>query len=143
MKVQQSAVRSVVLPPITAATTARTAILDTQGADYVTFEVILGQQANTNATIPTITIAESDTTASTSFATFSSGLSAVAAASNAATTGCLTAVHIDLKGRRRYQRITVTPDTTTNGAVLSAVVGVLDREFKGANSANADKVVLG
>jgi len=139
MKSSQFAVRSVMLGPVTAATTARTANLDTQGAKYATIEVVLGAQLNTNATAPTISISESDTTVATTFATFNSSFS-TSQANAAATVG---AYHVDLKGRKRYLRLTLTPDTTTNGAVLSSVVGILDKEIRSANSGNADTVVVG
>lgn len=139
MKFSQLHVRNVMLAPVTAATTARTANLDCQGAKYATIEVILGAQANTNATAPTISLSESDTTVATTFATFNSSFST----SQANAAGTVGAYHVDLKGRKRYLRLTLTPDTTTNGAVISAAVGVLDKEIRAANSANADKVVVG
>lgn len=139
MKASQYLVRSVMLAPITAATTARTANLDTKGADYATIEVVLGAQANTNATSPTISLSESDTTVATTFATFNSSFST----SQANAAGTVGAYHVDLKGRKRYLRLTLTPDTTTNGAVLSAAIGVLDSESHGANASNADTVVVG
>ncbi|MEI6358730.1 MAG: hypothetical protein WCO50_00200 [Synechococcus sp. ELA619] len=127
------------LGPVTAATTARTANLDTQGAKYATIEVVLGAQLNTNATAPTISISESDTTVATTFATFNSSFST----SQANVTATVGAYHVDLKGRKRYLRFSLTPDTTTNGAVLSSVVGILDKEIRSANSGNADTVVVG
>jgi len=49
--------------------------------------------------------------------------------------------HVDMKGRKRYLRVTVTPDTTTNGAVLVSAVSALDKEIKNASNAdNADSV---
>jgi hypothetical protein len=35
---------------------------------------------------------------------------------------------IDLDGRKRYLRLAITPDTTTNGAVSSAAVATLFRD---------------
>jgi hypothetical protein len=139
MKFNQMHYRSVMLGPVAAATTARTANLDTQGAKYATIEVVLGVQANTNATAPTISLSESDTTVATTFATFNSSFS-TSQANAAATVG---AYHVDLKGRKRYLRLTLTPDTTTNGAVISSVVGILDKEIRSANSGTADTVVVG
>ena len=139
MKSSQFAVRSVMLGPVAAATTARTANLDTLGAKYATIEVVLGAQLNTNAVAPSIQISESDSTVATTFATFNSSFS-TSQANAAATVG---AYHVDLKGRKRYLRLTLTPDTTTNGAVISSVVGILDKELRQANSGNADTVVVG
>ena len=70
MKFLQSAVRSILLAPVTAATTARTANLDTQGADYATIVIVLGAEANTNATGTVLQLSESDDTVVTNFATF-------------------------------------------------------------------------
>lgn len=139
MKNSQASVRSVLLGPVAAATTARTAALDTQGAKYATIEVILGAQLNTNATAPAIVIAEADTNAASAYATFNSSFS-TSQANAAATVG---AYNIDLRGRKRYIRLTITPDTTTNGAVISSAVAILDKEVRAANSANADTVVVG
>lgn len=139
MKQSQFAVRSVLLAPLAAATAARSANLDTQGAKYATIEVVLGAQLNTNAVAPLIQISESDTTVATTFATFNSSF--VTSQANAAAT--VGVYHIDLKGRKRYLRLTLTPDTTTNGAVISSAVGILDKELRQANSNNADTVVVG
>lgn len=140
MKLQQSAVRSVLLAPVTAATTARTANLDTQGADYATIEIILGAEANTNSTNVVVQLSESDTTVATTFATFNSSFNRTL--DN--TAAIVAAYHVDLKGRKRYLRLTVTPDTTTNGAVISSAVGILDPEFRNAsNASNASVVVVG
>jgi hypothetical protein len=52
--------------------------------------------------------------------------------------------NVDLKGRKRYLRLELTPDTTTNGAVLSAAVVALDLALKNASNAdNANVVVVG
>lgn len=129
---------SVVLAPVTAATSARSASFDTRGADYATLLITLGAELNTNSTNVTLQLAEGDTTSS--FATFNSNFNRVI--DN--TAGVVAAYHVDLKGRKRYLRVTVTPDTTTNGPVISSVVGALDLEFKNAAvSNNADVVVVG
>lgn len=140
MKQSQSLVRSVMLAPVTAATTARTANLDTAGADYATIEIILGAELNTNSTNVVVALSESDTTVATTFATFNSSFNQTL--DN--TAGIVAAYHVDLKGRKRYLRLTVTPDTTTNGAVISSAIGILDPEVRNvANSSNASVVVVG
>ena len=129
---------SILLAPVTAATAARTAALDCRGADYATILVTLGAEANTNSTNVTLQLAEGDTT--NSFATFNSNFNRVI--DN--TASVVAAYHVDLKGRKRYLRLTVTPDTSANGAVIASAVGALDLEFKNeANSSNADVVVVG
>lgn len=140
MRLSQALDRSILLAPVTAATTARTANLDTQGAKYATIEIVLGAEANTNSTNVAVQLSESDTTVATSFATFNSSFNRTLD-NTAAMVGVF---HVDLKGRKRYLRLTVTPDTTTNGAVISSSVAALDLEFRNvANSSNGDVVVVG
>lgn len=129
---------SILLAPVTAATTARTAALDCRGADYATILVTLGAEANTNSTNVTLQLAEGDTT--NSFATFNADFNRVI--DN--TAAVVVAYHVDLKGRKRNLRLTITPDTSANGAVISSAVAALDLEYKNvANSSNADVVVVG
>ena len=140
MKNLQSAKRNVMLAPITAATTQRTANLDCAGADYATIEIVLGAEANTNSTNVPVRLLESDSTTATTFATFDSNFNRTLDNASA----LVAAYNVDLKGRKRYLRIELTPDTTTNGAVLSTVIGSLDLEIENvANSSNADVVVVG
>jgi hypothetical protein len=116
---------SVILAPITAATTARTSSnLDTAGANYATIRVILGAEANTNSTNVPIVIKHSDDTTASNFATFTATFNRTV--DN--TTGTVATSHIDLEGLKRYINVTVTPDTTTNGAVLSAVQATLYKD---------------
>lgn len=137
-KSSQSMDYSILLAPVTAATTARTAALDCRGADYATILVTLGAEANTNSTNVTLQLAEGDTT--NSFATFNADFNRVI--DN--TAAVVAAYHVDLKGRKRYLRLTVTPDTSANGAVIGSAVAALDLEYKNvANSSNADVVVVG
>jgi hypothetical protein len=118
MKVAQLGTDSVILAPITAATTARTSSnLDCAGANYASIRVILGAEVNTNATNVPIVLKESDDTTASNFATFTATFNRTV--DN--TTGTVATSHVDLGGRKRYINVTVTPDTTTNGAVLSAV----------------------
>lgn len=139
MKPLQSSVYSVLLSPVTAATTARTANLDCQGADYATIVVTVGAEANTNSTGVVLSLLESDDTTATNFATFNSSYSQTV--DN--TAGTLEVFHVNLQGRKRYLRISVTPDTTTNGAVITSAAGILVKESQGLNSANAPNIVVG
>ncbi len=139
MKPLQSAVYSVLLSPVTAATTARTANLDCQGADYATIVITVGAEANTNSTGVVLSLLESDDTTATNFATFNSSYSQTV--DN--TAGTLEVFHVNLQGRKRYLRISVTPDTTTNGAVITSAAGILVKESQGLNSANAPNIVVG
>jgi len=140
MKTLQSGVYSTLLAPMTAATTARTANLDCQGADYATIVIAVGAEANTDATGVVVSLKESDDTTASNFATFASTYAFTI--DNA--TAKEAVLHVDLNGRKRYLQIGLTPDTTTNGAVLSSVVGVLQKEIAAsANTNNADYVKVG
>lgn len=139
MKMSQALDRMVLLAPVTAATTARTANLDTQGAKYATIEVLIGAELNTNSTNVNISLSESDDTVATNFATFNSVFNRVV--DN--TAGVVAVNHVDLQGRRRYLRLTVTPDTTTNGTVITGAIAALDMGVRGPNSANGDSVAVG
>ncbi len=139
VKPLQSAVRSVVLAPAAAATTARTASIDTAGADYASIVVVASAELNTNSTNVSLNLRESDTTVATTFATFDANFATVLDNTQAA----VAVFNVDLKGRRRYLQIVVTPDTTTNGAVLTSCVSELVMERQGANASNADRVVVG
>lgn len=140
MKTMQKKVRTLLLAPATAATSARSAAFDTRGGKYASIEIILGAKANTNSTNVTLQLAEGDTT--NSFVTFNSAYNVT---QDATTNGAVGVYHVDLKGRQRYLRLTVTPDThTTNGVIISSAVGILDPEFANpANSSNAGFVVVG
>ena len=141
MKYLQSAYYTQVLAPITAATTARTANLDCQGVEYATFSITVGAGANTNTTGVAVTLQESDDTTASNFATFNSTYSLTIDNKSAARNAIL---HVDMQGRKRYLRIGLTPDTTTNGAVLSSVVAVTRKEISDAsNTNNADIVRVG
>jgi hypothetical protein len=124
---------SVVLAPDASSTAARTANLDCKGADYATFLVSVSAEVNTNSTNVVLSLLESDDTVATNFATFSTNHAVTI--DNASAT-----VHkacVDLKARKRYLRVSLTPDTTTNGAVLVSCVGCLDKEVKAADSSES------
>jgi len=134
MKPSQSLVRAVVLAPVTAATTARTASIDCAGADYATILVPVGAELNTNSTNVALNLKEGDT--ETAWATFNSSYSVTL--DN--TAGAVETFNVDLKGRKRYLQITITPDTTTNGPVITSCISELVKENSGANAAT---VVVG
>ena len=139
MKDLQAKTYDVLLVPTTAATTARTANLDCQGAHNATILVTIGAEANTNSTNVAIQLSESDTTVVTTFATFNAAFNRTVD-----NTGAVVAVnHLDLHGRKRYVRLTLTPDTTTNGAVLTSAVAALDKGFRDAKASSGDDVVVG
>lgn len=139
MQYQQTGYESVMLAPITAATTARTANLDTQDANFAVIRVVLGAEANTNSTNVAIQISESDDTTVTNFATFDATFNRTV--DN--TSGVVAASHINLGGRKRYLRLTVTPDTTTNGAVISSAVATLYKNVQSGTASDYGDVIIG
>lgn len=131
MKYSQALTRTSLLAPITAATTARTATLDCKGADYASIVVHMGAELNTNNTNVLITLKEGDTTVVTSAVTFSSTFTSITSDNTAASVNVL---NVDLKGRKRYLQLTVTPDTTTNGTIITSAVAEVLLENLGANA---------
>tara|TARA_Y100000310_G_scaffold272556_2_gene287620 strand:+ start:359 stop:790 length:432 start_codon:yes stop_codon:yes gene_type:complete len=103
----------------------QTANLDTRGADYATLVFSFAAEVNTNAVSPTVSLLEDDTTVVTNFATFDSNFEK----SDFDLTAASCAVyHVDLLGRQRYLRVSVTTGTTTNDDIECHVVGVLTRK---------------
>lgn len=135
----QSKTYSVLLAPAAAATTARTANLDTAGAVSASITVTLSAEVNTNSTNVAVQLSESDDTVATNFATFNASFNRTV--DN--TAACIAVNHLDLKARKRYIRLTVTPDTTTNGAVLSSAVAILDKSIRDAKASSGSDVVVG
>lgn len=121
------------LAPVTAATTERTANIDTQGASFCSIIVDIGVELNTNATGVSIDLSESDDTVVTNFATFDADFNQDSIDNSSAT---FAVNHIDLRGRKRYLRLTVTPDTTTNGTVITSAKAILDDDVKSATAAD-------
>ena len=140
MKNQQALTYSQLIGPKDAATAAVTANLDCQEANYATVLVSLGAELNTNSTNVAIQLSESDDTVATNFATFDADFQR-----DVDNTGNVVAVnHVDMEGRKRYLRVTVTPDTTTNGPVEISAVGILCKDLKsGTASDYGDDVVIG
>ena len=122
MKIAQLGTDSVVLTPLAAATTARSAYIDTAGANYATIRVQIGVELNTDSTNVALELSEGDTT--NSYATFNADANRTV--DNTATT--IATTHVDLEGRKRYLKIAMTPDTTTNGAVVSAADATLYKD---------------
>lgn len=124
-KALQAADYSQLLAPATAATTERTANLDCKGANYATIVVGVGAELNTNSTNVVFALLESNDTTASNFATFNADYNVTINNTAAARHIC----HVDLKNRKRYLRVKVTPDTTTNGAVISYADAILEKEY--------------
>ncbi len=116
----QQATETSLIAVTDAATAALTGNLDCAQAQFATIIVNLSAEANTNSTNVAIQLSESDDTVVTNFATWDADLNTTVDNTAAA----VAVRHVDLRGRKRYIRLTVTPDTTTNGAVGIAATGL-------------------
>jgi len=116
------------------------AALDTIGADYASIRITLASEANTNATGPTISLLQSDDTVVTNHAT----ITADRAAEDITAAKVLT-YHVDLRGKKRYLRLTVTPPSgSTNNNITAGALSTLSRQVEapGATTDMADAAVI-
>jgi len=104
--------------PVASSTNAITASIDCAGAQYVTVLVPVGIEANTNSTNVILDVLHADVTDVTSHVSLGTTL----LDNTAAICGVY---NVNWVGRKRYMRVTVTPDTTTNGAVLLGGIVVM------------------
>ncbi len=104
----------VLLGPTTAATTTRSASFDFAGADYAVIRVIQSASAGTNGGCSISVLgAESVPTQATQFATITADLTAQATTSHEAI------YLIDLKTKKRYGKVILTPTTNTNDTIIT------------------------
>lgn len=135
MNPAQAVTEHLLLAPASQTNSAtRTANLDCAGASYATIRMAFASEINTNAVGPAISLLESDDTTASNFATFSSDFER--AAENI-TTAKQIVYRTDLRGRKRYLRLKVTTDTTTNDNVTMGATAVLSRKaIEPASEAN-------
>lgn len=116
-----------------------TANLDTIGAAYASIDINFGAELNTNGVGPTLSLLECDTTVATSFATITADLSAVTV-----TAEKLVRYEVDLRGRKRYLRLSVTTAAATNDDITFAANSTLSRlgEAPSSTTEMADKAVI-
>ena len=133
MNHQQALTYSALITGTTTATTVRTANLDCQGSDYATIVVTTSAELNTNSTNVVAAILESDDTDASNFATFDADHQRTIDNTAAA----VAAFHVDLRGRKRYIRLSLTPDATSNGTVIVSAVGIVKPSFQGALASTA------
>lgn len=105
---------AVLIAPTTAATTVRTANLDISDANYVCIRLVVSAELNTNSTNVAVRLLESDDTTASNFATFNATYNFTLDNTAAA----VAPLYVDTEGRKKYLRLEVTPDTTTNGTVI-------------------------
>lgn len=119
----------VVQPPASVASTATTSCMfDTIGYDFAEIHVSCGTQATTDAAITTITLKESDNTTASNFtaiAAFTGGTATttsvgfVIPAVTVTGLGAGVLLQVDLRKRKRYLLLNMTPGTTL---VMQSVV---------------------
>lgn len=115
-----------------------TANLDTLGADYATIRIALASEINTNAVGPTLSLLQSDDTVATNFATVTADRTAEDITSAKEVT-----YGIDLRGKKRYLRLSVTTATSTNDNVTVSAVSTLSRmKEQPAGTTDAGDVVV-
>jgi hypothetical protein len=128
MKALQVAKRSVAMLPVAAATTARTAVINTDSANAVAVTLVVGALANTSTGVgPTLQFRTSDDPTA-GFATFDATL-------NRSITGRTGLVSLtllsDMARIKKYVELTVTPGTTVaTDAVIVAATVELDPDIR-------------
>ena len=98
------------------------ASIDCSGADYATITINFAIELNTNGATPTVSVLENDTTVVSNFTTI------VANRAEDLTAAHLVVYHVDMKYRKRYLRLTVTPGTTTNDVIVMGADMELSRK---------------
>jgi len=145
----QAGIDTVLVAPTNGAanTNAKTASWDLVQVDgrasYAEIRMLFAAELNTNATGPTISLLECDTTVVTNHATFDSNFERSA---EDLTSAKEIRYLVDCQSRKRYLRLTITPATTTNDVVDVGVVGTLTRTGVGPGSTTDmgdDVVVIG
>ena len=120
----------------------QTANLDTFGGSYASLVFSFAAEVNTNAVSPTVSLLESDDTVVTNFAPVDSNFEK----SDWDLTGAICGVyHVNMLGRKRYLRVSLTTATTTNDDIECHVVGQLTRQGNPPTSTAdmADVAVIG
>jgi hypothetical protein len=118
----QNAKSQVLLGPTTAATTSRSASFDLVGADYAVIRVVQSASAGTNGGCSiSLLHADSDPTQATQFATITADLTAQATTSHEAL------YFVDLKSKKRYGKVILTPTTNTNDSIITSAHLTLGR----------------
>ena len=116
-----------------------TANLDRKGAAYATVRIAFASELNTNAVGPTLSLLESDDTVVTNFATVTANRTGedLTSAKNVI-------YGVDLRGRKRYLRLSVTTATaSTNEDITVSALATLSRKTEGpAGTTDAGDVVV-
>jgi hypothetical protein len=144
----QEGIDTVLMLPLAAAaaTAARTASWDTVQVDgsakYAEIRMVFSTEVTTDNVGPTISLLECDTTVVTDHATFDSNFERSA---ESLVAGKEVRYLVDLKGRKRYLRLTITPGTVaTDDQIQFCAIGTLSRTgiVPGSTTDMGDDVVV-
>ena len=108
-----------------------TSSVDCNGADYATVIVNCSSEVNTNAVGPTISLLESDITDSTGFATITADVTGDMVAAKPIVYG------IDMRGRKRYLKLSISAPTATNDHFVASADVVFSRLKSGPSGTTA------
>ncbi len=138
----------VIVPTATASNATSTGTIDTLGFDYCCIDVILGTAAATTTPIA-LKVEEGDTTSSYSAITALTGGTAantsgyfVLAARPETTDEVYARLNIDLRGRKRHLKVSVTPGTTANAQVIAALYRADEMETTVSTTAHGCSVIV-
>lgn len=124
-------------------TETQTANLDTRGADYAVIRFPVSAEKNTDGKGLTISLLESDDTVVTNFATFDSNFEVTGAVDQqVAAKGRV--YLINCKARKRFLRLSLTTQNSTNDDLTVSAVGSLyvnEQEPASATAIHANAVI--
>ena len=127
-----------IAPVAKTSSTTTTANLDCLGAAYATIRVALASEINTNAVGPTLSLLASDDTVVSNFATVVADRTAEAFVNAKEIT-----YGVDLRGGKRYLRLSVSTATATNDDITLAAIATLSRKYQQpAGTTSAGDVVV-
>ena len=109
-----------------------TANVDVSDGNAAVIIVALAAEINTNAIGPTLSLLESDDTVVTNFATVTADRTA-----EDITTAKPVVYDVDLRGRKKYLRLSVTTETTTNDDVTLSATVTKGRRYEGGSGSDA------
>ena len=139
------AMKKVALEPTSVTNGATvTLLIDRLGYDYATIDVQLGRAGATNTQPSTLKLQEADVTNASSFADITSPVT-FAGTTLAAAAGLTNAVQVstadvDLKPRKRYLQLVITP-TSTNAQIIAAIANLSRAEKMPATAADKNVAV--
>jgi len=113
------------------------ATYDTLGCDYATIVVNLASEINTNAVGPTLSLSEAETSNATNFATVTANRTA-----EDITAAKQVIYQVDCRSRKRYLKLAVTTETTTNDNITVSASAIASR-LEQSPASTSDQVASG